>query len=71
MAVAAKRVGKKYEFATKLILNVHVTPNFVSRKQKKNQIELSCYKPHAKIKMPPTVEMEKAIMKHCLTPILS
>jgi hypothetical protein len=40
MAVAAKRTGKKYEFAAKTRLNEHVTPNFVSRKQTKNQIEL-------------------------------
>lgn len=39
-AVAAKSVGKKSEFATKLMLKVHVTPNFVSKKQTKNHIEL-------------------------------
>ncbi len=39
-AVAAKSVGKKSEFATKLMLKVHVTPNYVSKKQTKNQIEL-------------------------------
>ena len=38
-AVAAKRVGKKYEFATKLILKVQVTPNFVSKKKIKNNTE--------------------------------
>ena len=38
--VEANNVGKKYVLATKQILKVQVTPNFVSRKQTKNQIEL-------------------------------
>ena len=38
-AVAANKVGKKYELATKLILNVHVTPNFVSKKHTKKRFE--------------------------------
>ena len=52
-------------------MNVHATPNFASKKQKKNQIEVSFYKPQAKIKTPPSVEIAKAMMKLSFTPILS
>lgn len=39
IALAANRVGKKKEFALKLMLNVHETPNLARRKNIKNNVE--------------------------------
>ena len=39
MAVAANRVGKKKLFATKLMLKVHVIPNFANKKKMKKRVE--------------------------------
>lgn len=40
MAVAANKVGNRYELAAKLILKAQVTPNLVNRKKMKNRVEL-------------------------------
>jgi len=39
IAVAAKRVGNRYEFAAKLMLKAHVTPNFVNKKKIKKRVD--------------------------------
>ena len=71
IAVAANRVGKKYEFATKLMLKQQVTPNLVIKKKIKKSTESSCYNPHAKMTTPPMLEIVKARPKLSFTPILS
>ena len=40
IAVAANKVGNRYELAAKLILKAHVTPNLVNRKKMKKRVEL-------------------------------
>ena len=70
-AVVANKVGKKYEFAAKVMLKLQVTPNFVIRKKIKNRTESSWSSPHTKIRIPPMVDIEKAMIKLSLTPIFS
>ena len=71
MAVAANKVGKKYEFAAKLILKQHVMPNLVKRKHRKNSTELWCCRPQIRMRMPPIVEIVNERIRLNLTPIRS
>lgn len=69
-AVAENRTGKKYWFAAKLILKQHVTPNLAIKKITKNQGDDWFSKPHASIRIPPTVEIISERIKLRFTPIL-